>query len=457
MMDTPDTRGLLADAAQRAADYLESLADRSVGPEPGSVDRLVQALERPLPDHPGQAQDILEFLDTTGSPATVGCAGGRYFGFVTGGSLPAALAANILAGAWDQNAANSVTSAAAAAFDEAALRWIKQALGLPPEAEGALTTGATMAHFTALAAARNRVLAQAGWDGDARGLFGAPEITVYVGEEAHASLFKVLSMLGLGRDRVVRLPVDAQGGTLARDLPRIDGPAILCLQAGNVNSGAFDAVGPLTDWARRGGAWVHVDGAFGIWALAAPSLAGLAEGFAEADSWAFDAHKWLNVPYDCGVAMVRDRAALLAAMSISGAYLMPGDLRDAMNFGPESSRRARGVEVWAALSALGRSGLADLIERNCAQARRMAEGLRLAGVEILNDVVLNQVVVAFGDDARTNRVIDRVQRDGVCWCGGTNWRGRAAMRISFSSWATTAGDVDRSLAAIVAAADAVAG
>jgi glutamate/tyrosine decarboxylase-like PLP-dependent enzyme len=454
MSDTDDMRDLLAAAARRAGDYLDALGDRPAGADPDSVRHLVRALGRPLPDGPAPAGDILEFLDRHGGPATVASAGPRYFGFVTGGSLPAALAANVLAAAWDQNAASSVTSPAAAAFDAAALRWIGEALDLPAGAAGALTTGATMAHFTALAAARNRVLARAGWDADARGLFGAPAITVFVGAEAHASLFKVLSMLGLGRDRVVVLPVDDQGAVVARDLPAINGPAILCLQAGNVNSGAFDAAGALTDWAHDGGAWVHVDGAFGIWARAVPALAGLAEGFGAADSWAFDAHKWLNVPYDSGVAMVRDPEALSAAMSISGAYLMPGDLRDAMNFGPECSRRARGIEVWAALAALGRSGLAGLIEGNCAQARRMGQGLAAAGAEILNDVVLNQVVVAFGDDARTGRVIEGVQRDGTCWCGATRWRGRTAMRISFSSWATTDEDVERALAAIIRAAAA---
>jgi glutamate/tyrosine decarboxylase-like PLP-dependent enzyme len=457
MTDADTTGDLLAEAARRAGDYLRALPDRPAGADPGAVQRLVGALDRPLPDMPEPAEDILDFLDRQGGPATVACAGGRYFGFVTGGSLPAALAANVLAAAWDQNAASSVTSPAAAAFDAAALRWIGQALDLPAGAGGALTTGATMAHFTALAAARNRVLALAGWDVDADGLFGAPPITVYVGAQAHASLYKVLSMLGLGRDRVVVLPVDDQGAVVARDLPPIAGPAILCLQAGNVNSGAFDDAGGLTDWAHAGGAWVHVDGAFGIWARAVPSLAGLAAGYGNADSWAFDAHKWLNVPYDSGVAMVRDPAALSAAMSISGAYLMPGDQRDAMNFGPECSRRARGIEVWAALAALGRSGLAALIERNCAQARRMAQGLRDAGVEILNDVVLNQVVAVFGDDARTERVIGRVQRDGTCWCGATLWRGRRAMRISFSSWATTDADVEISLAAIIAAAAENAG
>ena len=450
-MDNESTRKLLADAAKRAADYLEGLDERSVGPIPGSIERLSDARGDPLPDAPSKAADIVAFLDEYGSPSTVASAGGRYFGFVTGGAMPATLAANYLAGAWDQNSFSSVTSPAIAAFEEAALRWVKEGLGLPISAQGALVTGATMANFTCLAAARNRALGQIGWDVDAQGLFGAPEITVIVGEEAHASLFKVLSMLGLGRDRVTSVPVDDQGRMRSDRLPAIDGPTIVCIQAGNVNSGAFDPSGQIVEWAHAAGAWVHVDGAFGIWALASPDYAALAEGVVAADSWAMDAHKWLNVPYDSGIAFVRDQSALAQAMSISGSYLLASDSRDAINYTPDSSRRARAIEVWAALKSLGRSGLADLVNRNCRQAQRLAEGLRQGGVEILNEVVLNQVVAAFGDDDNTNRVMSLVQQSGECWCGGTTWHNRAAMRISFSSWATTDNDVERSLSAILGA------
>ncbi|MCB9960385.1 MAG: aspartate aminotransferase family protein [Rhodospirillaceae bacterium] len=447
----PFVRDLLADAARRAADYLERLDSRPVGPLPGATERLVAALDQPLPEMGSDAVDILAVLDDLASPATVASAGGRYFGFVTGGALPAALAANILAGAWDQNSFGWASSPAVAAIEDAALRWVKEALGLPPASEGALVTGATMAHFTCLAAARNRVLKEAGWNVDADGLFGAPEITVVVGAEAHATLFKVLSMLGLGRRRVLTLPVDAEGRILPDNLPQIAGPTIVCLQAGNVNSGAFDPAEPLIAWARQGGAWVHVDGAFGIWALASAQKAPLARGYTAADSWAFDAHKWLNVPYDSGIALVADRSALTDAMSLTGAYLMAGDRRDAMAVTPDSSRRARAVEVWAALKSLGRRGLAELVERHCRQARRLAEGLRQAGIAVLNDVVLNQVVVGFGSDARTHAVIATIQDDGTCWCGGTVWHGVAAMRISVSSWATTDDDIERSLAAILKA------
>jgi glutamate/tyrosine decarboxylase-like PLP-dependent enzyme len=322
-------------------------------------------------------------------------------------------------------------------------------------AEGALVTGATMAHFTCLAAARNRVLKQSGWNVDADGLFGAPEITVIVGEEAHATLFKVLSMIGLGRNRVLKLPCDDQGRISPRNLPDIAGPTIVCLQAGNVNSGAFDPAEPLIKWAHSGGAWVHVDGAFGIWALASTEKAALAKGFTAADSWALDAHKWLNVPYDSGIALVADASALRDAMSVSGTYLMPGEHRDAMNVTPDSSRRARAVDIWAALKLMGRQGLSELVERNCRQAHKLAAALHHAGIEVLNDVVLNQVIVSFGSDARTNRVIEKIQDDGECWCGATVWHGRTAMRISVSSWATTDEDIERSLAAILRAAQEI--
>ena len=449
--DGENIRDLLIDVAGRAAGYLEGLDDRSVGPVAGSINRLTDALDEPMPEGPSDAADIIAFLDDYGSPSTVGSAGGKYFGFVTGGAMPAALAANYLAGAWDQNCFSWVSSPTVAALEDTALRWIKEALGLPKNSEGALVTGATMAHFTSLAAARNRVLKQSGWDVDAQGLFGAPEITIIVGEEAHAALFKVLAMLGLGRERVTRVPVDDQGRMRADKLPKISGPTIVCIQSGNVNSGSFDPAEKIIEWAHDAGAWVHVDGAFGIWALASPEHAFLAKGVVAADSWALDAHKWLNVPYDSGIAIVRDQSALGEAMSISGSYLLATDKRDAINFTPDCSRRARAVDIWAAIKSLGRSGLSDLVSRNCRQARWLADGLRQEGVDVLNDVVLNQVVVAFGEDNRTNRVISKIQESGECWAGGTIWHGRAAMRISLSSWATTDDDVDQSLSAILKA------
>jgi glutamate/tyrosine decarboxylase-like PLP-dependent enzyme len=449
-MNSDGTRELLVEAANRAANYLEGLSVRDVSPRRESVERLIGVLNGPLPDNPSKPADILALLDDYGSPATVASAGGRYFGFVTGGALPVTVAAQYLAAAWDQNCFSFVSSPAVACIESAALRWIKEALRLPESAEGALVTGATMANFTCLAAARNSTLQQHGWDVDRLGLFGAPALTVVLGEEAHATIYKVLSMLGLGRDRILRVPADDQGRIRARRLPSVAGPAIVCIQAGNVNSGAFDPAGQVIEWARRHHVWVHVDGAFGLWALASPDQAAHDGGFLAADSWATDAHKWLNVPYDSGIAVVRDPQALGRAMSISGAYLpSAGEHRDAMNFTPDSSRRARAVEVWSALKLLGRSGLIELVNRNCRQARNIADELQQAGVEVLNEVVLNQVVVRFGDDDKTRRVIASIQDAGRCWCGGTTWRGRAAMRISVSCWATTDEDIELSVRAIL--------
>jgi glutamate/tyrosine decarboxylase-like PLP-dependent enzyme len=449
-MGNKDIRELLVEAANRAADYIDGLLSREVRPSCGSIERLRDALDVSLPNEHSDAAEVLAFIGDYGSPATVASAGGRYFGFVTGGALPVTVAAQYLAAAWDQNCFSFIASPAVACFESAALRWVKEALGLPASCEGALVTGATMANFTCLAAARNWVLGKHGWDVDRQGLFGAPSLTIVLGEEAHASIYKVLSMLGLGRDRVWRVPADAQGRMRADRLPPIRGPVIICLQAGNVNSGAFDPADEVIAWAHGCDAWVHVDGAFGLWALAVPDLAAHVQAFLRADSWATDAHKWLNVPYDSGIAIVRDREALTRAMSISGSYLLlEGERRDAINLTPDSSRRARALEVWAALKCLGRSGLSDLVTRNCRQARAMAYTLKDAGIEILNEVVLNQVVAAFGEDARTNQVIARVQDLGTCWCGGTTWKGRAAMRISVCSWATTDEDIERSARAIV--------
>jgi len=451
LMSSDSIRELLVEAALRSANYIEQLRVREVRADPAAVERLRKALAAPLPSEPSRAGDILAFLDDHGSPATVASAGGRYFGFVTGAALPATVAAQYLASAWDQNCFSFVSSPAVACIESTVLRWLKEALGLPAAAEGALVTGATMANFTCLAAARNWTLQRHGWDVDRQGLFGAPALTVVLGDEAHATIYKVLSMLGLGRERVLRVPADAQGRMRADRFPPITGPAIVCLQAGNVNSGAFDPAEELIARAHQYDAWVHVDGAFGLWALASAEQAALERAFVGADSWALDAHKWLNVPYDSGIALVRERAALARAMSMSGAYLLPSEHRDAMNFTPDSSRRARAIEIWAALRSLGRSGLAELVSRNCRQAQRIAAELTKAGVDVLNEVVLNQVVVAFGDDERTRRVIARIQDGGTCWCGGTVWRGRAAMRISVSSWATSAEDVERTIAAILAA------
>lgn len=444
-------RSLLESAAERAITYLEGLEERSVAPSAAAVAGLA-ALDEALPERPTPDEDVIRLLDEVCSPATMAMAGPRFFGFIIGGSLPVALAANWLAGAWDQNSALYNVTPATAQLERVALGWLLELFGLPPTCGGGFVTGATVANFTALAAARHGVLAQAGWDVEADGLIGAPPVTVVVGEEAHSTLFKALGLVGLGRKRVVRVPADGQGRMRADALPRLSGPTIVCAQAGNLHSGAFDPLPDICDWSHAAGAWVHVDGAFGMWAAAVPGLAGLTAGLAEADSWATDFHKWLNVPYDSGIAIVRDANALRAAMSITAEYL-PTDspVRNPSDFTPELSRRARGVEVWAALRALGREGVIDLIERTRRHARRFAEGLTSAGYEVLNEVALNQVTVVFGDAEQTARVAAAIHADGTCWCGPTVWQGRAAIRISVSSWATTEEDVERSLAAMIRA------
>jgi glutamate/tyrosine decarboxylase-like PLP-dependent enzyme len=392
---------------------------------------------------------VLALLDEIGSPATVATAGPRYFGYVIGGSLPAALAANWLASTWDQDAGSDTTSPTAAYLEAVALEWLLDLLKLPPGCGAGFVTGATMANFSALAAARHVVLERAGWDVEADGLFGAPQVTAIVGDEVHSSVLKVLGLLGFGRERVVRVPVDEQGRMQVDELPPIAGPTIICTQVGNVNTGACDPVAEICERARPAGAWVHVDGAFGLWAAASPAFEHLVAGVEQADSWATDAHKWLNVPYDSGIAFVREPEPLRLAMAATAAYLPTSTTRQPDAFTPELSRRARGVDIWAALCSLGRSGVADLIERCCLHARQFAEGLREGGYEVLNDVVLNQVLVSFGDDDTTRKVMAGIQSDGTCWCGGTVWQGRVAMRISVSNWSTTEADVARSLEAML--------
>jgi len=442
-------RELLENTAQRAIAYLEALAARRVAPSPEAVAKLA-VLDEPLADEPIPPERVLALLDEVGSPATMAMAGPRFFGFVVGGSLPVTLAANWLAASWDQNTGLYTPTPATARLEHIALGWLLDVLQLPSECAGAFVTGATMANFSALAAARHAVLKTAGWNVEADGLTGAPAITVIVGAEAHPTLFKSLGLLGLGRNRVVRVPVDAQGRMRADAVPTLSPPTILCLQAGNVNTGACDPFPEICARAHAAGAWVHVDGAFGLWARAAPATRNLTTGLDEADSWATDFHKWLNVPYDSGLALVRDADALRAAMAITAEYLpTTSPFRNPSDFTPELSRRARGVEVWAALRSLGRRGVTELVERTCRHARRFADGLQAAGYRVLNDVVLNQVLVAFGDADATNRVISELQADGTCWCGSTVWQGHTAMRISVSSWATTAEDVERSLAAIL--------
>ncbi len=448
-------KSLLEDAAQRAIAYRESLPERRVSATDEAVAEVNAFLED-LPDEGVPDEEVLAELDEFGTPATIAMAGPRFFGFVIGGSYPVTVATNWLTTAWDQNVGMQEVTPAAAMLEYVSLSWLRSLFGLPDETAAAFVTGATVANFSSLAAARHRVYADIGWNVEADGLIDAPPVTVVIGDEAHPTLIKSLGLLGLGRDRVVRVPVDGQGRMRANKLPDIDGPTIVCTQAGNVNTGAFDPIGEICAEVQPQGAWVHVDGAFGLWAAASPSKRHLTEGIGDADSWATDAHKWLNVPYDSGVALVRDEHALKAAMSITADYLMLGsEYRNPSDFTPELSRRARGVDIWAALKSLGRNGVADLVDGCCSHARRFADGFAAAGYDVLNEVVLNQVLISFGDDETNRRIITEIQREGTCWCGVTVWQGKTAMRISVSNWSTTAADVDRSLEAMIAIARAV--
>jgi glutamate/tyrosine decarboxylase-like PLP-dependent enzyme len=451
---------LLRRTAEIAAAYVASLPERPVRAD-ASLDELRTALRVDLDDRSLPALQVIEELVAAADPGLIGTQSPRYFGFVIGGALDSAMAADWLTSVWDQNGAGYLGGPSAAVAEEVACEWLLDILGLPGDAGVGLTTGCQMAHFTCLAAARHRALADAGWDVEADGLFGAPPIRVFVGAKAHTTVFAALRMLGLGSRRVELVAADELGrmraSELARGLSAGDGPAIVIAQVGEVNTGAIDAVPAIARLAREHGAWCHVDGAFGMWAAASPTLRGLVDGVAEADSWATDAHKWLNVPYDCGVAIVRDRTAHAAAMnSFAGAEYIPGpqhDERHPAEWVPEFSRRARGFVVYAALRELGRDGVAALVERCCRCARLMAEELaRDPRVTLLNDVVLNQVLVRFDCNGAnvTDEVIDTVQREGTCWMSGTEWEGEPAMRISVCNWRTTEDDIRRSARAILA-------
>ncbi len=449
MTEDIDIKSLLTGTVNHMSDYLTGLKDRPVIPT-GEQLEVLERLSFQLPDQPMEPDQVLKFLHTTGSGGTVATAGGRYFGFVIGGSLPAALAANCLSAAWDQCAGLQVLSPVGEKLELVAADWIKQLLQLPMQSGVGFVTGATMANFTGLATARHTLLEKLGWNVEADGMFGAPELQVVVGEEVHVSILKALSLLGLGSERVVKIPVDSQGRMRADAFKFDDKPTIVCLQAGNVNTGSIDPMQQLIPMAKEKGAWVHVDGAFGLWAAAATGYRHLTEGVNLADSWSVDLHKWLNVPYDSGVVICRYPEKVKAAMSINAAYLPPGT-PGPYQLTPGMSRKARGVEAYAALLSLGKRGVSDLIERCCRHAKTLATGLEQAGFKILNDVVLNQVLVDFGP--RTEEIIQAIQQDRVCWVGGTEWQGKRAMRISVSSWATTDEDIQRSLQSMINAAE----
>jgi glutamate/tyrosine decarboxylase-like PLP-dependent enzyme len=447
---------LLGRVQHHASAWFASLDSREVRATI-SADELRKALGGPLTDEAIDPADVIEVLANAGMRGTVASAGPRYFGFVVGGSLPAALAADWLVSSWDQNCGIYALSPLTSVIERITGSWLLELAGLPSTMSFGFVTGCQMANFTALAAARHGVLQKAGWDVEADGLFGAPPIEVLVSEEAHYTIFMALRLLGLGSARVRRIPTDDQGRMRARDLNDAlrahRGPRIICAQAGNVNTGAVDPLNEIAASAKDCGAWFHVDGAFGLWAAASPDRAALVSGVEKADSVATDAHKWLNVPYDCGIVFCADEAAHRGAMSLAAAYIVATkEERDPHEFVPEESRRARAIPVYAALRSLGRKGLAELIERNCRQAHRFAEALQSAGYDVLNDVTLNQVLVSFGDAEQTQRVIKAVQEDGTCWCSGTVWKGRTAMRISVSNWSTTDEDVEKSIKAMVSVA-----
>jgi glutamate/tyrosine decarboxylase-like PLP-dependent enzyme len=450
-------RDLLRRTAEIAAHFVESLDERPIWP-PATVDELRATLGVPLQDEPCDPLAVVEQLASAAEPGVVGMAGGRYFGFVIGGSLPAALAADWLTSAWDQNAGLVVGGPSAAVVEEVAGKWLKELLGIPQSASFALVTGCQMAHVTCLAAARHAVLERAGWDVESNGLTGAPPITVVAGGKRHVTIDRALRLLGLGSAGTVRVDVDSQGrmrtDRLEAALSGVDGPVIVCAQAGEVNTGSFDDLSAIAELSRAAGGWLHVDGAFGLWAAASSDLRHLTAGSELADSWATDAHKWLNVPYDCGLAFVAHPDAHRASMRLVAEYLVadPDAARDQMDWTPEFSRRARGFAVYAALRSLGRSGVAELVEGSCARARQFADGIvELDGCEVLNEIVLNQVLFRFADDETTNAVVAAVQESGEAWMSGTVWDGRAAIRLSVSNWRTSERDIERTLAAFQAA------
>ena len=456
--DVSDITGLLRRAADLAAQHLDELDGRAVFPQL-SADDLRARVADELPEQPSDPQTVVEELALAVQPGLVAIPGGRYFGFVTGGSVPAALAADWLVTAWDQNAASYFGSPAASIVEDITAGWIKELFGFPSGSSVGFVTGTQMAHVTGLAAARQEMLQRAGWDVASGGLWGAPRIRVIAGEKRHITVDRALRLLGVGTDAIEVIPADDQGRMriepLSQSLKSGDGPTIVVAQAGEVNTGCVDPLPEIIDLAQQSDAWVHVDGAFGAWARVSDDHAYLLEGFESADSWTVDAHKWLNVPYDSGIAVVAHPEAHRAAMLGEAAYLLdPGSERDSYHWTPELSRRARGIPIYAAIRSLGRQGIGQIVERCCAHARRFAAGLAaIPSVEILNDVVLNQVLIRFSDDAETRRVLEDVQASGEAWMGGTEWAGRQAIRISVSSWATTEDDVVRTIAAFQNAAN----
>jgi glutamate/tyrosine decarboxylase-like PLP-dependent enzyme len=445
-------KALFEQAAAYAYDYLDRLSERPAFPPEETV-KALEIFAEPLPEMPADPQQILRLLHEYGSPATAMQTGGRYFGFVNGGAVPVALAAKWLSAVWDQNAALAITSPIAAQLEAVCESWLVNLFGLPADTAAGFVGGSAVATLCGLAAGRNELLRRQGWDVNTDGLFGAPHLRVIVGQQAHATVFKALSLLGLGRNRVEVVPADSQGRLIADSLPALDAHCLVVIQAGNVNSGAFDPIAEICSRARQANAWVHIDGAFGLWAAASPNKKFLTQGLEKADSWSVDGHKTLNAPYDSGIILCRHRDALVAAMQTTASYILTGDKRDGMQYTPDMSRRARSVELWATLKYLGQQGVAQLVDGLCTHAEQLATRLHSHGFRILNEVVFNQVLLACDTPAQTKAVLQRIQQSGECWCGGTVWQGEAAIRLSVCSWATTEEDMARTVAAFVKARD----
>ena len=443
-------RDLFEQAKTYAFEYMDEVPERAVFPTKEAVDGL-SVFDEPFPEEPSEAAEVLRLLHENGSPATVTHSGGRYFGFVIGGIVPTGLAARWLSDVWDQNYALYVISPIASQLETVCERWLNDLFGLPAETAAGFVSGTSTATICGLAAARYELLRRLDWDVNSKGLFGAPRLRVVAGEQAHATVFKALAFLGFGTEHVERVPADDQGRMVANQMPELDAQTIVITQSGNVNSGAFDPIDEICDRANRAGAWVHVDGAFGLWAAASKSKRRLTHGITKADSWSVDAHKTLNVPYDCGMVLCKNRESLIRAMQASGSYIQYSDKRDGMLYTLDMSRRAKVVELWATLKFLGRGGVEELVDALCDRARQFAEGLEAEGFQISNDVVFNQVLVSCDTPEETRSTLENIQKSGECWCGGATWRDKPVIRVSVCSWATTAGDVHRSVASFVKA------
>ncbi len=443
-------KSIFSQVRDYAFEYADNSLVRNVFPTPEAIEGL-KTFDEDLPVHPNQAYEVLKQLHQYGSPATVMETGGRYFGFVIGGTIPAALAAKWLSDFWDQNAGLYMTSPIASKLESVAEKWLRQLFRLPDNVVSGFVSGSTTAVFCALAAARYRVLKQMDWDVNAKGLFNAPKIRIVTGKHAHGAVLKAISMLGLGRDNIEWVEVDDQGRIIPEKIPELDQSTILILQAGNVNSGSFDPFEEICSKALKAKAWIHIDGAFGLWAACSENLRYLTQGIEKANSWSVDGHKTLNTPYDCGIVLCNDHDALAAALHVTGSYLMHSEARDGYSYTPEMSRQARIVELWAAIKYLGQEGIKDLVDGLHERAVQFASEIKMAGFNVLNEVVFNQVLVSCQNDDITARTLELIQKSGECWCGGAQWDNRKVIRISVSSWATTSDDITRSVKAFATA------